>query len=380
MKVMAVIFTVLAVLVGMCAIPVNAQIPPLPHAFYGTVKINGVDAPAYTTTVKATDREDGTTDKVITGIGNPITTTEPGRYGSESPLGTKLVVQGSPDTPIPEGTPIYFFVNGGKAETEPVLVEWHSGEITEVNLTVTITVPLIVSTSAATAIGTTTATLNGNLTNLGSAVSVQVSFEWGLTATYDNPTSPQPMTSTGSFSAPLSGLSPGTTYHFRAKAVGEGTSYGIDRTFATTASDVGDTTPPRISDISVSPSEVNIGETVTISVLVTNTGSASGSYKVTLKINGAVEATKGVTLNAGASEEVTFTTAKDVAGSYLVAVNGLSGSFTVKEKLALPPTAPPTEAPPEVKPPLNWPIIGGIIAGVVIVGLLIFFLIRRRAY
>ncbi|GAH34511.1 unnamed protein product, partial [marine sediment metagenome] len=61
-----------------------------------------------------------------------------------------------------------------------------------------------------------------------------------------------------------------------------------------------------IEDLSISPSEVDIGEEVTISVLVTNTGSASGSYEVTLKIDGAVEASKEVTLNAGASKEVTF--------------------------------------------------------------------------
>jgi len=38
------------------------------------------------------------------------------------------------------------------------------------------------------------------------------------------------------------------------------------------------------------------------------------------------------------------------------------------------------EAPaPEVKPPINWPVLGGVIAAVV-VGLLIFLIVRRRAY
>jgi hypothetical protein len=132
------------------------------------------------------------------------------------------------------------------------------------------------------------------------------------------------------------------------------------------------------SNLSISPSEVNIGETVTISVTVANTGTASGSYKVVLKINGAVEATKDITLNAGASGEVAFTTAKDMAGAYSVGVDGLSGSFTVKEMPPPPPPPPPEGAPP-VKPPVNWPLIGGIIAGVVIVGLGVFFWMRRRA-
>ncbi|MBA7626871.1 hypothetical protein ES703_34329 [subsurface metagenome] len=126
----------------------------------------------------------------------------------------------------------------------------------------------------------------------------------------------------------------------------------------------------------ISTGEVNIGEEVTISVSVNNTGNVAGSYEVTLKINGAVEATEEVTLNPGDSEKVTFTTAKDVAGSYSVAVNGLSGSFTVKEPVPTP--APPPAPPPPAPEAINWWLIGGIIAAVV-VGLLIFFLVRRRA-
>jgi hypothetical protein len=476
MKAMTVIFTVLAVVVGLCATPVNAQVPPLPHAFYGAVEINGSPAPVGT---EVEARGEG----VVTNVqGNPIVTIKAGKYGGPGGLDPKLVVQGD----IEEGVTLTFYVNGVEAKTEPTPVTWHSGEITEVNLSATITVvPLGVTTDPATTITSTTATLNGSLTDLRDASSVQVSFQWGLTTAYGNQTSPQTKTSTGSFSATLTGLSASTTYHFRAKAVGEGASYGIDRTFTTKApaggggeggGPVADTTPPRISNVllcpvgvtettadicwitdesstsqveywaspsmlspldetlvtehhvqltgltpgttyhyrtmsrdaadnlavspeytfttlgkppavaftscclRISPGEVDIGEEVTIRVSVNNSGNAAGSYEVSLKINGVVEKTKNVSLNAGASEEVTFTTAKDVAGSYLVAVNGLSGSFTVKEKLALPPTAPPTEAPPEVKTPLNWPVIGGIIAGVVIVGLLIFFLVRRRAY
>ncbi|MBA7681261.1 hypothetical protein ES703_89599 [subsurface metagenome] len=134
------------------------------------------------------------------------------------------------------------------------------------------------------------------------------------------------------------------------------------------------------SDLSITPAEVDIGGEVTIRVSVTNTGTASGSYEVTLKIEDVVVATEEMTLDAGASEMVTFTTSKDVAGSYSVDVDGLGGSFTVKEEVAPAPPPPPVPPPPEVKPPFNWPLVGGIIAGVVVVGLLIFFLVRRRAY
>jgi len=41
--------------------------------------------------------------------------------------------------------------------------------------------------------------------------------------------------------------------------------------------------------------------------------------------------------------------------------------------------AQPT-GPAPAKLPVNWPVLGGVIAGVVVVGLLILFLVRRRAY
>ena len=132
------------------------------------------------------------------------------------------------------------------------------------------------------------------------------------------------------------------------------------------------------SNLSIQPSEVQPKEAVTITLSVANTGGTEGSYAVVLKINDVAEATKEVTVDAGASKEVTFTTSKDVAGSYSVAVNGLSGSFTVKEKPVPAPPPPPPAPPPEVKAVINWPVVGGIIAVVVVVGLLIFFLVVRR--
>ena len=134
-----------------------------------------------------------------------------------------------------------------------------------------------------------------------------------------------------------------------------------------------------LSGLVLSPAEAEIGSPVTISAVVENTGGEKGTCEVTLKIDGTVEETKHLTLDPGASERVSFTTSRDVAGSYSVDVNELAGSFTVKEKPA--PTAPPPEeVPPEVKPPVKWPLIGGIIGLVIAVGLLIFFLVRRRAY
>jgi hypothetical protein len=101
--------------------------------------------------------------------------------------------------------------------------------------------PPSVTTNAASGVTSDSATLNGTLTSLGNTTSVDVSFEWGLTISYGNETTPQTMPGTGAFNDGISGLDPGTTYHFRAKAVGNGTAYGDDATFTT------GTTPPSVT-------------------------------------------------------------------------------------------------------------------------------------
>ena len=122
-----------------------------------------------------------------------------------------------------------------------------------------------------------------------------------------------------------------------------------------------------VSSLSISPTEVDIGEAVDITVLVTNTGGQSGDYQVILKINGIVEADRDVALDADASEKVSFNTSKDTAGTYLVDVNGLTGSFEVKQPLS------PAK-------PINWWLIGGIIAAVAIVAFVIFLLRRMMIF
>ncbi|MBN2100197.1 MAG: fibronectin type III domain-containing protein [Dehalococcoidia bacterium] len=112
------------------------------------------------------------------------------------------------------------------------------------------TTPPEVATTPATSVGNTGATLNGNLGALGTASPAEVFFEWGLTARYGNPTTPQAMTGAGDFAFALGGLTPGTTYHFRAKALGDGMVYGDDMTFTTTGTP--DTAAPQITGVDAS--------------------------------------------------------------------------------------------------------------------------------
>ena len=83
------------------------------------------------------------------------------------------------------------------------------------------------------------------MADLGTDLSVQVSFVWATEAyytshgnsyySYDHETTPsvtKTTTSLGDFSFDQGGLSPGTTYHYRAKAVGS-IAYGDDMSLTT---------------------------------------------------------------------------------------------------------------------------------------------------
>ncbi|MFC2011412.1 S8 family serine peptidase, partial [Chloroflexota bacterium] len=155
-----------------------------------------------------------------------------------------------------------------------------------INSFTTLTVSPTVVTNDASAITRRVATLHGNLSDLGSASAVSVSFEWGLTQAYGNETTPQTATSTANFTAELKRLSPSITYHFRAKAVGDEISYGADKTFTTSKELVSIAiTPPnpeitaggtrQFTATSTYSDESTADITATVSWLSSNTGVAS---------------------------------------------------------------------------------------------------------
>ena len=86
------------------------------------------------------------------------------------------------------------------------------------------------------------------------------------------------------------------------------------------------------SNLVVSPLEVKMGRDVTITLDASNTGKAEGEYNVDLMINGNLTESRTVTLDVGNSTTIEFKVAKDEPGTYLVEVNGLSGTFEVLEK------------------------------------------------
>ena len=103
-----------------------------------------------------------------------------------------------------------------------------------------------VTTLDATAVTSTTATLNGIINPNG--LSSMYHFEWGTTVSYGNSTTTASAgsgTTNVAVSANLSGLSSGTTYHFRLVGVNsDGTTNGNDMTFTPSAAVVLIVLPP----------------------------------------------------------------------------------------------------------------------------------------
>lgn len=131
------------------------------------------------------------------------------------------------------GDPVSFKVDGILATEAPDVDVSIEGLAVSLDYSGVGTVPPTVVTNAATSVGVTTARINGSLTDLGTASTVSCYLEYGTTTAYGSSCAAVDMTSTGNFWCNLSGLSLDTTYHFRAVAVGDGTSYGDDRTFTT---------------------------------------------------------------------------------------------------------------------------------------------------
>ena len=118
-----------------------------------------------------------------------------------------------------------------------------------INRSLIITVSSL-TTSAANPVATSSATLNGIITNDGNASSTVEGFEYGPTISYGNTASTTGTFGVGSFSNQIFGLTPNTTYHFRSYATNSaGTGYGSDATFLTAS-----ITPPTL----LTPSTNNV--------------------------------------------------------------------------------------------------------------------------
>ena len=84
-----------------------------------------------------------------------------------------------------------------------------------------------------------------------------------------------------------------------------------------------------VSDLVISPTEVNPGQPVTITCSVANIGSEAGDF--TVHLGGDFVADQTVSLAPGESKTVSFEVTPAAAKTYSVSVDGLTGSFVATE-------------------------------------------------
>jgi len=185
--------------------------------------------------------------------------------------------------------------------------------------------PPVAITLAATSVTGTTAILNGTVNSNGA--STAVSFDYGLTTSYDTNVAGTPATATGSnstaVSLALTGLLPATTYHFRVNSTGgSAPANGADMTF---------TTPAPVTATTLSATTITGTTAVLNGTINANGGSAAVSFDYGL------DTTYGTNV-AGSPATVTGSTSTAVsvaltgltpATTYHFRVNGASSSSTV---------------------------------------------------
>lgn len=211
----------------------------------------------------------------------------------------------------------------------------------EMSFTTPATAVLTLTTAAVSAIGTSTATTGGNITSDGGASVTARGVCWG---TSTGPTTASSITvngiGTGTFVSSLTGLIPGTTYYLRAYATNaNGTAYGNEVTFTTTALAAPTLTTTAASAIAVTTATVggsissdggsavtargvcwNTSTTPTISNSKTSNGTGTGAF--TSSLTGLVTATKYYVrayatnaIGTAYGNEVTFTTTSAVTNT-----------------------------------------------------------------
>ena len=196
--------------------------------------------------------------------------------------------------------------------------------------------PPTVTTIAATAVTGTGATLNGTVNaNLSSTT---VSFDYGISTSYGTNVAGTPLTVTGASSTAvttaLTGLTPGTTYHYRANGANSyGTTNGGDLTFTTLSNNANlsnlvpsiGTLSPVFSSSATSYTASVSNATASITVAPTVAGIAA-----TVKVNGVTvasgSASGAISLIVGSNTITTIVTAQDgiTAKTYSIVVTRLA--------------------------------------------------------
>ncbi len=127
----------------------------------------------------------------------------------------------------------------------------------------------------------------------------------------------------------LTELTPATTYYYKVMSrdasgnltVSEEYSFATAATEATFATANWDTSLESIEE----------GTKLSISFSVVNNGDLPGTYTASLTVNGNIADSKEVTLEAGASQQISLATTQSAVGDYTVSINGFAISFEIAE-------------------------------------------------
>jgi hypothetical protein len=86
-----------------------------------------------------------------------------------------------------------------------------------------------------------------------------------------------------------------------------------------------------ISELEIAPTEIYLGDFVTIYALVSNTGDLAGKYEALLQLDSVVMQSKEITLNGSDSTPIAFYITPDNVGEHIVNIGDLIAIFEVKE-------------------------------------------------
>lgn len=133
----------------------------------------------------------------------------------------------------------------------------------------------------------------------------------------------------------------------------------------------------RVTGLDVSSQSIELGDSIEISIDVSNFGNASGNLTLEILINGELFNSTVITLDPGASTTYRLTFKPESAGTYTIEVAGYTVSVNVVEPQPEVPEEP-VETPGEAGPPTSTVYLVGIAALILIVTLVAFIVMRRR--
>jgi hypothetical protein len=84
-----------------------------------------------------------------------------------------------------------------------------------------------------------------------------------------------------------------------------------------------------VSYLNIDPAQVLPNQEVTISANICNSGEERGTKTVSLMVNGEAVASQSVGVSGGSCQQVAFKTSRAVPGTYQVAIDGMTGEFSV---------------------------------------------------